>query len=48
MTVFDVFGNLIVSELHSMMFSYSEAVEIQRIDETAATPQDAEGASLSE
>ncbi len=31
-----------------MMFSYSEAVEVQRTCETAATPFYAEGANLSE
>ena len=48
MTVFYDFDKVSSSEWNILMFSYSEAVEVQRIVEAAATPYDAEGANLSE
>lgn len=48
MTDYSVFVTLFLGELNNVMFSYSEAVEIQRIVEAAATPYRAEGANLSE
>ena len=48
MTDFLDFVNLCVSELNYVKFSYSEAAEVQRTVETAATPYHAEGANLSE
>ena len=48
LTDFYVFVNLFVSKSNSVKFSYSEAAEVQRTIETAATPYRTEGANLSE